>query len=247
MLRLIGLVVAIGLADSLNPTTIAPALYLAVGDRARRRVFEFTASVFIVSLAGGAAIAIGPGQLLLAALPRPDRTTRYIAETVAGAVMLLASAMLWRRRHRLRKLDPPVAPSGKSSAILGAMITAVELPTAFPYFAAIAAIAGSGLGSIREMILLVLFNVCFVSPLIAILILLTVAGPRSETLIVRLRDKLQRDWPTMLAALALVAGVFVVWLGVSGLTGIRGKPRCHPGTKVGHKCPSKPRAAGAPL
>jgi hypothetical protein len=74
-----------------------------------------------------------------------------------------------------------------------------------------------------------------------------VAGPRSETLIVRLRDKLQRDWPTMLAALALVAGVFVVWLGVSGLTGIRGKPRCHPGTKVGHKCPSKPRAAGAPL
>ena len=35
MLRLIGLVVSIGLADSLNPTTLAPALYLASGEHAR--------------------------------------------------------------------------------------------------------------------------------------------------------------------------------------------------------------------
>ena len=31
MLRLIGLAVSIGLADSMNPSTIAPALYLAIG------------------------------------------------------------------------------------------------------------------------------------------------------------------------------------------------------------------------
>ena len=43
MLRLIGIVISIGLADSLNPTTIAPALYLATGENARNRVAEFTA------------------------------------------------------------------------------------------------------------------------------------------------------------------------------------------------------------
>ena len=41
MLRLIGVVVSIGLADSLNPTTIAPALYLASGEHARARVTEY--------------------------------------------------------------------------------------------------------------------------------------------------------------------------------------------------------------
>ena len=38
VLRLIGIVVSIGLADSLNPTTIVPALYFATGDRARGRM-----------------------------------------------------------------------------------------------------------------------------------------------------------------------------------------------------------------
>ena len=58
MFRLVGLVVSIGLADSLNPSTIAPALYFASGERARARVFEFTAAVFLVFLAGGTVIAL---------------------------------------------------------------------------------------------------------------------------------------------------------------------------------------------
>ena len=59
MLRLIGIVVSIGLADSINPTTIGPALYLATGERARGRVAEFTFAVFAVYFLGGAAIAVG--------------------------------------------------------------------------------------------------------------------------------------------------------------------------------------------
>jgi hypothetical protein len=42
MLRLIGLVISIGLADSVNPTTVGPALYLASGERGRHRVAVFT-------------------------------------------------------------------------------------------------------------------------------------------------------------------------------------------------------------
>ena len=56
MLRLIGIVISIGLADSLNPTTIGPALYVATGERARERVAEFTLAVFAVYFLGGAAI-----------------------------------------------------------------------------------------------------------------------------------------------------------------------------------------------
>ena len=112
---------------------------------------------------------------------------------------------------------PEVKAEGKSSAILGATITAVELPTAFPYFAAIAAIVGSGVGPARQVTLLVLFNLCFVPPLVVIAGTLGSAGDQVDELLHGARQILQRRWPALLAALALLAGTFVILLGVTGL------------------------------
>src|SRR5579884_2227840 len=98
MLRLLGLMITIGIADSINPSTIAPALFLAAGQhRTRVRVAEFTRSVFLVYLFGGALIAIGPGQLLRSILPHPDYEDRAIAEIVAGVLLLAAGTFIWRR------------------------------------------------------------------------------------------------------------------------------------------------------
>ncbi len=218
MLRLIGLVISIGIADSLNPSTIAPALYLASGQHARKQVAEFTLAVFVVYFVGGAAIALGPGQLLLSLIPHPGHRLAHIAEVVAGFTMLAAAAMLWRHRDRLSQRVPPeLNARGRSSFVLGATITVIELPTAFPYFAVIAAIVGSGFDPVRQLVLLVLFNVCFVLPLIGILLTLTFAGDHAERMLSIGRNFLQRNWPAVLAGLALVAGLFVVLLGVTGI------------------------------
>src|SRR5580658_8242677 len=99
MLRLIGIVISIGLADSLNPTTIAPALYMAEGKHAVSRVAEFTLGVFAVYLIGGLLIALGPGELILDLVPRPDHTVRHVVEIIAGVAMLVAAAVLWRKRN----------------------------------------------------------------------------------------------------------------------------------------------------
>jgi cytochrome c biogenesis protein CcdA len=219
MLRLIGLMISIGFADSLNPTTIAPALYLATNEaNPRKQVAQFTIAVFLVYLVGGLAIALGPGELVLALVPRPSRHLGYVLEIVAGVAMLTAAAFLWGyREHLAHRAPPEVKADGRSSAILGATITAVELPTAFPYFAAIAAVVGSGLDVVRQIVLIVLFNVCFVAPLLCIVATLTFAGPDAVSWLTRGREFLERRWPTVLAVLALVAGIFVTLLGVTGL------------------------------
>jgi cytochrome c biogenesis protein CcdA len=223
MLRLIGLVVSIGLADSLNPSTIAPALYLASDHGAAGRVLRFTVGVLAVYLLGGLIIVLGPGELLLDIIPHPGHRLSYLLETVAGVAMLTAASFLWGYRDRLREREfkADTAPQSRSSALMGAAITAVELPTAFPYFAAIAAIVGSGFGLVRQIMLLVLFNLCFIVPLLGILATLWFAGPDSHRLLAAGRARLEKNWPVVLATLALLAGVFVTLLGITGLASLR--------------------------
>jgi cytochrome c biogenesis protein CcdA len=218
MLRLIGIVVSIGLADSLNPSTIAPALYMATGERARGRVAEFTLAVFAVYFLGGAAIVVGAGALIRPLLPHPHHHITNVIEVAVGVALIAGAAFLWRYRRRLAHRDPPdFDPHGRSSWVLGASITAVELPTAFPYFAAIAAIVGADLDAVGDLILLLLFNLCFILPLLLIVGTLTFAPEKAERVLSVARAFLQRNWPTVLAGLALAAGLFVVLLGVTGL------------------------------
>jgi cytochrome c biogenesis protein CcdA len=219
MLRLIGIVVSIGLADSLNPTTIAPALFLASRERPRDQVIRFTLGVFLVYFAGGAVIALGPGQLVLSLVPHPDHAVRHVLEIIAGVVMLVAGSWLWRRREQLaaRAGTEPKGVEGRSSILLGATITAVELPTAFPYFAVIATVVTDVRNPFSQILLLLLFNLCFILPLGGIIVTLWVAGERATEVLGRVREYLRRRGPFLLATAALIAGTFSIVLGATGI------------------------------
>src|SRR6202035_936280 len=137
------------------------------------------------------------------------RVARHVIEVTAGAAMLVAAAYLWFRRKRLSQRKPPnVNPEGKSSWLLGATITAVELPTAFPYFAVIAAVVGTDIEPPSQILVLLLFNVCFILPLLAIIAILTWCGDRATKVLAAIRDFLQRRWPVIVSVLGLLAGVF---------------------------------------
>ena len=219
MLALIALVVSIGAADALNPSTLAPALFFAVGPHGRRDVAGFALGVFAVSLAGGLALTFGPGQALLTRVSKPSPHTVHRIELVAGGAALPAAAVLWHARaHFAARLARSSQTGERSAWLLGAGIMAVELPTAVPYFAAIAAIVESGHSDTTQVVLLLLYNAAFVAPLLLLLVILAVAGARGAQIAARARLQLDLWAPRVAPAALAVASIVLLTLGLIGLT-----------------------------
>jgi cytochrome c biogenesis protein CcdA len=218
MLRRVGVAISVGLADSLNPSTVGPALYLATVRNRVWRVTQFTIGVFSVTFAGGLVLTIGPGRLLLGLVPHPQGTVRHVIELVAGLVLLIVAVALWLGRRSLARRELPGRSGGGGSALIaGASIAAVELPTAAPYFAVIAGIVASSASVPQEIGLLALYNVAFVLPLLVIVVVIVFGGARADRWLQRGGAWLQRRWPVVLASLLLFVGSVLAVLGGTGL------------------------------
>src|SRR5947209_3268539 len=122
MLRRIGVMLTVGLADSLNPSTVGPALYLATVRKPAWRVGQFTVGVFAVNSAAGVALTIGPGRLLLGLVPHPQGTLRHVIELVAGLALLGAAVALWTGRRSLARHKLPMHGGRGSALLAGASI-----------------------------------------------------------------------------------------------------------------------------
>jgi cytochrome c biogenesis protein CcdA len=218
MLRRVGVAISVGLADSLNPSTVGPALYLATVRKRVWRVTQFTIGVFSVTFAGGLVLTIGPGRLLLRLVPHPQGTVRHVIELVAGVILLVVAVALWRGRRSLARRELPGRSGGGGSALIaGASIAAVELPTAAPYFAVIAGIVASSASVPQEIGLLVLYNIAFVLPLVAIVVVILFGGERADRWLQKAGAWLQRRWPVVLSSLLLFVGSVLAVLGGTGL------------------------------
>jgi len=211
-------VISLAVADSVNPVTIAVALYLASTDSSRSRLAGFAAGVFGVYALGGAVLILGPGQLLDAAATSADTRAFHIASILLGALLLIGALVLFRRRHQSVQAAPAVARlSARSALALGAAVTALDLPTAFPYFAALAAILGSGVATGSQLVLLAAFNVIYVLPLALILAVRMFAGERCDPMFARGRQMIDRVAPILLVALTAVTGGGLLVRGADGL------------------------------
>ena len=219
MLRRIGVALSVGLADSLNPSTVGPGLYLATVPGPGWRVTQFTLGVFGVNFAAGIVLTIGPGRLLLGLVPHPQGTVRHVIELVAGLVLLAAAVALWLGRRSLARRElPGMGGKGGSAWVAGGRRSRPSsFPTAAPYFAVIAGIVASNASIPQEIWLLALYNVAFVLPLLAIVVVLLVAGERAGSLLQKGGVWLQRRWPLVLAGLLLFVGALLTVLGGAGL------------------------------
>jgi cytochrome c biogenesis protein CcdA len=217
VLSALAIVVAIAIADAINPATVAPALYLATTERPLRRLVAFTAAFFAVNFAAGALIVLGPGQLLLSLTPHISADATHWIEVGAGAVLLAVALFIARSQGPGPSAPEPAPGSPSRAAALGAAIAAVELPTAVPYFAALAAIVAADLSLAGQLLLVAVFNVVFVAPVLAMIAMLAAAGPSAALRLRRFGEALRARWRPAFALLAGAAGTVLAAFGLLGM------------------------------
>jgi cytochrome c biogenesis protein CcdA len=216
VLALLGLVVSIGLADSINPSTIVPALWFAAAPRPRAPLAAFALGAFAVLFAGGVAVLLGGRELVESLAPDLGDTAERALEIGAGVVLLSVAAGIWLLRARVEdRIAEPRSARARSAFAVGVGIMVVELPTAFPYFAAITALGASDQGTAVQITLLGVYSLCFVLPVLGILAARTLAGPRGERILAGARDWTQRNAPAVLAVTVGAIGLVLIAIGVT--------------------------------
>lgn len=220
MLKLTLSVLAIALPDCINPSLIGGQLLMATGEQPRRRATTFTLAAWTVTFVFGLAVALGLGDVFLSLVPKPGPTVKYVLIAAAGVVLALSGVWVVCRRRALtrpRKAARRLRRSN-SAAMVGAGIAGVELLTAFPYFAAIALIVGSGVSTIEKLVLLILYCVAYTLPLIVIAIAVAVMGDRAERRLIRVDTWLLAHWPLIAGPLTTTIGIAVLTLGIIQLS-----------------------------
>lgn len=210
------LIAGMGLIDSLNPATIAVGVVLGTTERPLWRLAAYTAGIFAVYFLGGLVLTLGPSELIRTATQRPDSTAFDVVFLVAGLVAVAFAVWVFLNRKKETKI-PDVSMHPGSALALGAGMTAVDLPTAFPYFAAIVAIIGEGLTAPAEIGALLLFNVVYILPIVAIAVVAAVLGNRAAPVLEKVRTFVTRWSPVLLSLLSLVVGLALIFSGVKGL------------------------------
>ena len=218
MKGLVALVLSVAAVDSLNPSTVGPAVYLATRTHAVRSLLGFAIGVFAVNLFAGLVLTLGPGQAILAAIPTVGEHTKHVIELGLGLVTLGVGIVLWPIRHRIAHQVVPKKALGHGSAFaLGAGIALANLPTAFPYFAVIVVIIGSASSLATQASLVILFNLVVIAPLLAILAISIHPGEHGNAILGYMRTKLDRWSPMLIPLVVFIFAVALLLLGGLGL------------------------------
>jgi cytochrome c biogenesis protein CcdA len=217
MLGLTMLVASIAVADSINPSTLLPALWLARGPSAGH-LTSYTLGVFAAYLIGGLVLVFGPGPTLIAALHDVHGPVEHALQAAGGILALAFAIVAWRSRHWAGDEPRPRRSYTRLSMFaLGAGIMAIELPTAFMYFGAISAVLDAHTTAPLDISLLALYNAVFVAPLVALIALRRLAGARADRWIASADGRLRYAGQVAVAGVASTAGATFLAIGMSGL------------------------------
>ena len=203
------------MVDSINPSAIVVTLYLlsTAGSRALVQVVVYVSTIFITYLLLGVVLVLGIESLLPSLGGVLRGLTGFIVQSLVGLVLLIYGLTASTSRQSAPVVARPSASTYAALVMLGVSVTAMELPTAVPYFAAIALISEAGLPMRAWAPLLGIYNVIFVLPPIALLAGHLVLQERLAEPYAALRQRLEGG---ARETVSWVAGLVGGWLFVTG-------------------------------
>src|SRR6185503_11595166 len=206
-------VLLLALVDSINPSAIVVTLYLlsTAGSGVLVRVIVYVSAIFVTYLLLGVMMVLGIESLLPSLGGMFRGRGGLIAQSLVGLALLIYSLTASTNRQSSPAIARPSASTYAALVMLGVSVTAMELPTAMPYFAAIALISEAGLPVRAWAPLLGLYNLIFVLPPIALLVGHLVLQGRLAEPYAALRQRLESGArETMLWVAGLVGGALFV-------------------------------------
>lgn len=215
--ELAGTLLGLAALDSLNPATLVAIALILLGSRQHpvRESLGFVAgaflSVFVVGVAlyfGAATAADNIGGALV--------WVRRGAFTLAALVLLISAVRSLRARRR-SAIRLPVWFTPTRAAALGVVMTAADLPNAFPYFIAIERLVTADVTVTVALAALLSYGVIYCTPC---LVLLAFGLGRGEKVVARLRSLFDRfgrekDVPASLLRALLLASLGAAALAVA--------------------------------
>jgi hypothetical protein len=212
--------IPLALVVALSPLSIIPAVLVLHSPRPRPTGLAFLAG-WLLGLAALTAIFLEVSNLLGGLGGKPPGWASWL-RVVVGAALILFGIYRWLTRKRsahtpgwmqsLGKLTPVKAGAAATA------LTAVNPKVLFMCAAAGLAIGSAGLG-VTDAWVAVAWYVAAAGSTVAIPILAyAVSGDRLEEPLRRLKDWMERQHATLVAAILVVIGLLVLYKGIHGLS-----------------------------
>ncbi|MCW4029281.1 MAG: GAP family protein [Candidatus Bathyarchaeota archaeon] len=223
MIELLATLISLALVDCLNPATIATQAFLLIGtEKPKARAITHAIGVYVAYFMIGFLIIFGLGESLKQLFAFTLGTTEYVILLVLGFVLILFACLMKtsnggsridRYLQKVRTMSPT------KTFFFGFFSTFMDIPTAFPYFAAIAILIGVQLSFLGITALLLIYNFIYVLPLLVLVVIYLAARKECATQLQRINDVINKWSGKIAKGFLLVTGILLIAASVAFFLG----------------------------
>ncbi|MGY1633907.1 GAP family protein [Geodermatophilus sp. SYSU D01186] len=203
-------IAGLALLDSLNPATIVGVALILITPLPRPAVvaLAYVAGAYLTVLAAGAGVLLGAGAV--AGLVTDGVVWVRRAALGLAALLLFVAAVRRLGTGRGREVRLPSWFGPWTAAPVGVMVTAADLPNAFPYLIAIERLLAADVATTPALTTLAAYAFIYCLPCLVLLTVGVACGERVRTRLRAVQEHLGRSRPegrntTQAALLALSA------------------------------------------
>ena len=217
-------VLGLAVVDSINPSALVVAAVILTKSRPEHRLpalLAYVTGVFVSYLALGLLVLAGiDGALSLVRDLAASRAV-LVGQAVAGGLLLLYAVLAPATvdaRKKLRRDE--LLRRGLRPALMfpyGMYVTAVELVTALPYFAALALLSNAPLPFAVTLAVLVVYCLMFIAPPVGVAVLYRRHRPRIDDWVQRNGEKADSHGREAVLWIAGIAGFVLLSRALAGL------------------------------